>query len=118
MIEPPGMKNQMALNISLAVILSAVVATVALRAAARRRGARSVPGAEHAPVTVTVGESRPRSAMTAGTQDGAGHEMARPPSPPGRPAGVVEQMQHVFHELHADGRNALCAVCDGQHRPA
>jgi hypothetical protein len=118
MIEPPGMKNQMALNISLAVVLSAAVATVALRAAARRQDTRSVPGAGHAPVTVTVGENRPRSALTAGTQDGAGHEMARPPSPSGRPASVVEQMQHVFHELHADGRNVLCAVCDSQYRPA
>src|SRR5215472_12403358 len=118
MIEPPGMKNQMGLNISLAVVLSAAVAMVALRAAARRQGVRSAPGAEHAPVTVTIGEGRPRSAVTTGTQDGAGHEMARPPSPPGRPASVVEQMQHVFHELHANGRNALCAVCDSQYRPA
>ena len=117
MIETPGMKNQMA-TISLAVVLSAAVATIALRAAARRQGARSVPGAEHAPVTVTVGESRRRSAVTTGTQDGAGREVARPPSTPGRPASVVEQMQHVFHELHADGRNALCAVCDSQYRPA
>jgi hypothetical protein len=114
MIEPPGMKNQMTLNISLAVVLSAAAATVALRAVAKRQGARSVPSAEHAPVTVTVGERRPRSAVTTGTQDGAAREMVRPPSPPGRPAIVVEQMQHVFHELHADGRNALCAVCDGQ----
>ena len=118
MIKPPGMKNQMGLNISLAVVLSAAVAMVALRAAARRQGVRSAPGAEHAPVTVTIGEGRPRSAVTTGTQDGAGHEMARPPSPPGRPASVVEQMQYVFHELHADGRHALCAVCDSQHRPA
>ena len=117
MIEPPGIKNQMA-TISLAVVLSAAVATVALRAAARRQGSRSLPGAEDAPVTVTVGESQPRSAVTPGTQDGAGHEMVGPPSPPGRPAGVVEQMQHVFHELHADGRNAVCAVCDSQYRPA
>jgi hypothetical protein len=117
MIEPPGMKNQMA-TISLAVVLSAAVATVALRAAARRQGARSVPGAQLAPVTVTAGESRPRSAVTTGMQDGAGREMARPPSPPGRPTGVVEQVQHVFHELHADERNALCAVCDSQYRPA
>jgi len=115
MIEPPGRKTQMA-TISLAVLLSAAVATVALRAAARRQGARSVPGAEHAPVSVTVGESRPRSAVTAGPQDSAGREEARPPSPTGRPASVVEQVQHVFHELHADGRNALCAVCDGQYQ--
>jgi hypothetical protein len=118
MIEPPGMKNQMTLNISLAVVLSAAVAMVALRAAARRQGARPVPRAELAPITVTAGESRPRSAVIIGRQDGAGHEMARPPSTPSRPTSVVEQMQQVFHELHADGRNALCAVCDSQYRPA
>jgi len=106
----------MVLNIPLAVVLSAAVATVALRAAARWQRARTVTGAESAPVTVTVGESRPRSAVTTGSQDGSGHEMARPPTRPGRPASVVEQVQHVFHELHADGRNALCAVCDGQYR--
>jgi hypothetical protein len=86
------MKNQMALSISLAAVLSAAVATVALRAAARRQQARSMPGTEPAPIAVTVGESRP--------------------------ASVVEQTQHVFHELHADGRNALCAVCDSYYRPA
>jgi hypothetical protein len=112
------MKNQMTLNISMAVVLSAAVATVALRAAARRQHARSAAGAEAAPVTVTAGESRPRSAGTTGTQGGVGHEMAGPPRSPGRPASVVEQTQHVFHELHADGRNALCAVCDGQYRLA
>ena len=106
----------MAVNIPLAVVLSAAVATVALRAAARWQRARPVPGAESAPVAVTVGESWPRSAMTSGLQDGIGYEMARPPNLPGRPASVVEQVQHVFHELHADGRNALCAVCDGQYR--
>ena len=74
MIEPPGIKNQMA-TISLAVVLSAAVATVALRAAARRQGSRSLPGAEDAPVTVTVGESQPRSAVTPGTQDGAGRDV-------------------------------------------
>jgi len=112
------MKNQMALSISLAAVLSGAVATVALRAAARRQQARSMPGAEPAPVAVTVGESRPRNAVTTGTQDGVRYETARPPSPPGRPGGVVEQTQHVFHELHADGRNPLCAVCDSRYRPA
>ena len=110
------MKNQMLPTISLAIVLFAAVATVALRAAARWQRARSVPCAESAPVTVTIGETRPRSAVTTGSQDGIGYEMARPPNPPGRPASVVEQMQHVFHELHADGRNALCAICDGQYR--
>jgi hypothetical protein len=27
-------------------------------------------------------------------------------------------MQHVFHELHAYGRHALCAVCDSQYASA
>jgi len=29
--------------------------------------------------------------------------------PPG--TVIVEPMHEVFHELHADGRHALCAVC-------
>ncbi len=37
------------------------------------------------------------------------------PGYPGRPASAVEQMQDIFHELHADGRNAACTVCDGQY---
>jgi hypothetical protein len=38
-------------------------------------------------------------------------------TPPGIPAGgpdsPIERMQKVFHELHADGHHALCAVCQG-----
>jgi hypothetical protein len=49
-------------------------------------------GTEPERVTVTAKESRPQPAVTAGS--------------------------HVFHELHPDGRNALCAVCDGQYRSA
>jgi hypothetical protein len=109
------MKNEMAPNIPLAIVLLAAVAAAALRAAARRPGPRRVPGTEPAPVTVTADGSRPRPAVTTCTRDGAGHEMVRPPGPPGRPASAVEQMQHIFHELHAAGRNALCAVCDGQY---
>jgi hypothetical protein len=30
-------------------------------------------------------------------------------------ASAIEQMRHVFHELHAAGRHALCAVCDAQY---
>ena len=42
-----------------------------------------------------------------------------PPGPSGGgPDRSVEQMQSVFHELHADGRHVLCAVCDTQYRPA
>ena len=109
------MKNEMAPNIPLAIVLLAAVAAVALRAAARRPEPRRVPGTEPALVTVTADESRQRPAVTTCTQDGAGHELVRPPGPLGRPASAVEQMQHIFHELHADGRNALCAVCDGQY---
>jgi hypothetical protein len=86
------MKNTLAPGVPLAIVLSAAVATVALRAAARRQQPRWLPGTEPEPVTATVGESRPLS--------------------------TVEQMQYVFHELHPVGRNALCAVCDGQYRSA
>jgi hypothetical protein len=98
------MKNQMALNIPLAIVLLAAVATVALRAAARRAEPRPVRDTEPAPVTAPLG-----------AQDRVGDEMARPPDPSGWPASAVEQMQDVFHELHADGRNALCAVCECQY---
>jgi hypothetical protein len=81
---------------------------------ARRPEPRWVPGTEPAPVTATVDDSRPAPAVTAGTPDIAGPGMAKPPGPPGRPDSSVEQMQYVFHELHADGRHALCAVCDSQ----
>ena len=82
------MKNTMAPGIPLAIVLFAAVATVALRAVSRRQEPRRLPGTE--PEPVTADESRPQ-----------------PPS-------AVDQMQDVFHELHPAGRNALCAVCDGQ----
>ena len=88
------MKNLVTPSITLAIVFLAAMAAVALRAAARRPEPRRAPAAESAPVTV------------------------RPPGPPGRAASVVEQMQDIFHELHADGRNAACTVCDGQYWPA
>jgi hypothetical protein len=88
------MKNVMTPNITLAMVLLAALAAVALRAAARRPGPRSAPGAGSAPITV------------------------RPPGPPARPASAIAQMQDIFHELHADGRNAACTVCDGLYWPA
>jgi hypothetical protein len=88
------MKNLMTPNITLALVLLAATAAVALRAAARRPEPRQASGAGSAPFTV------------------------RTPGPPGRPASAVEQMQDVFHELHADGRNAACTVCDVQYWPA
>ena len=88
------MKNLMTPNITLAIVLLAAMAAVALRAAARRPEPRSATGAGSAPITVST------------------------PGPPARPASAVEQMQDIFHELHADGRNAACTVCDGQYQPA
>ena len=104
------MKDTMVPGIPLAIVLFAAAATVALRAAARRQEPRSLPGTEPTPAD----ESRPLPAATTATHDGAGHEMPRPPDSPGQPPGAAEQMQYVFHELHPDGRNALCAVCAGQ----
>jgi hypothetical protein len=56
------------------------------------------------------------------TYDGAGHEITGSRGSQGRsqgrPASAVEQTQRIFHELHADGRHALCSVCDGQYRSA
>ena len=109
------MKNQMAPNILLAIVVLAAVGAVALRAAARRPEPQGVPGTRPAPATVTADESQSRPAATTGMHDGTGHEMARPSAPPGWPAITVEQTQHIFHELHADGRNTLCAVCDSQY---
>ena len=86
------MKNVMTPNMTLAIVLAAVMTAVALRA--RRPEPRRAPGAEPAPITV------------------------RTPGSPGRPASAAEQAQDIFHELHADGRNAACAVCDSQYWPA
>src|SRR5580704_14055310 len=88
------MKNLITPNMTLALVLLAAMAAVALRAAARRPEPRQASGAGSAPFTV------------------------RTPGPPGRSASAVEQMQDVFHELHADGRNAACTVCDVQYWPA
>ena len=85
------MKNLMTPSITLAIVFLAAMAAVALRAAARRPEPRRAPGAESAPIAV------------------------RKPGSPGRPASAVEQMRDIFHELHADGRNAACTVCDSQY---
>jgi hypothetical protein len=85
-------KNPMAPNIPLAVVLFAVVAAVALRAASRWPKPRWVAGTQTPPFTETADEG-----------------------PTGWPTSAVEQMQHTFHELHASGRHAVCAVCDSQY---
>jgi hypothetical protein len=106
------MKKPMVANIPLAIVISAAVAAVALWAAARRPEPREVPATEPASVMVMADESQPRPAATTGAHDGAGPEMARPSAFLGRPASEFEQIQHIFHELHANERNTLCAVCD------
>ena len=111
------MKNLMAPNVPLALVMLAVAA-VALWAAARRPGPPEAPGTGPAPVTVTAGQSRPRPAVITGRHDGTGGEVARAPAPPGRPASAVDQARHIFHELHADGRHTLCTVCDSQYGAA
>jgi hypothetical protein len=113
------MKNLMAPKVPLALVLLAVAA-VALRAAAKRPGPPEAPGAGPAPVTVTAGQSQsqPRPAVTTGRQDGTGGELAGAPTSPGRPASAVDQAQHIFHELHADGRHTFCTVCDSQYGAA
>jgi hypothetical protein len=62
------------------------------------------------------GPRRGRPGMTSGTRDG--HDIAEMPGPPGRPTSSSEQLKHVFHELHAEGRNAHCQVCDQQYSAA
>ena len=88
------MKNVMTPNITLAIVLVAAMAAVALRAAARRPEPRWMSGAGSASAAVKI------------------------PGSPGRPASVAEQMQDIFHELHPDGRHAVCTVCDSQYRLA
>jgi hypothetical protein len=114
------MTSPMSPDIPLAIAVVAVVAlaAAALWAAARRSRPQGVPGTEPAPVPVAADRSQPRPAVTTGAHGRAVRQMARPPRPPSRPACAVEQAQHIFHELHADGRNALCVVCDSQYRTA
>lgn len=88
------MKNLMTPNMTLAIVLLTAMAAVALRAAARRPESRWAPGAGSAPIAVRTSGS------------------------PARPASAVEQMQDIFHELHAAGRNAACTVCDSHYLPA
>jgi len=112
------MRNLMAPNIPLALVLLAAVAAVALRAAARRPEPQGGPGTEPAVVTVTADKGQPRPPVTAGVHGGAGREVTRTPAPPGRPANAVDQARRIFHELHADGRHASCGVCDSQYGAA
>jgi len=112
------MKNLTAPAIPLALALLAVAA-VALRAAARRPKPPQAPGTRLASVTAMAGQSQsqPQPAVT-GTHKGIKGEKVKPPTPPGRPASALNQTQHIFHELHADGRHTSCGVCDSQYGTA
>ena len=112
------MKNPLAPNIVLTIVLFAGVAAAALRAVTRRPEPREAPGTGPAPVTVMTGQSQPQPVAAAGTRDGAGGEMDRPPAFPGRLVRAVDQAQHIFHELHPYGRNTFCTVCDSQYGTA
>jgi Family of unknown function (DUF5999) len=69
----------------------------------------SAPPAE--PVKVLPSDRYRHSALS------VAHGMVTTPGTPGHgPGSSVEQMRDVFHELHADGRHALCAICDSQYR--
>jgi hypothetical protein len=53
--------------------------------------------------------------VTAGMTHTAGHGLVNPPGTPGGgPDSSVKQMDYIFHELHADGRHVLCAICGSQ----
>lgn len=106
------MKSQMAPDILLAIVLVVAVGAVALR---RRAEPQLVLGTGPVPATVRADGNQSRPAVAIGTLDGTGHDMARLPAPRGRSAITVDQTQHIFHELHAEGRNTLCAVCDSQY---
>jgi hypothetical protein len=102
--------NRLPPNVPLAAAIFAAMAVVALRAAARRPQPRLRHPARSAPGPAMAEDRRPQPAVTAGTPRLAGGETAKSPCT-GRPGGSVEQMQYVFHELHADYHHALCEVC-------
>jgi hypothetical protein len=47
-----------------------------------------------------------------GTHGHARHEMTGQRGLQSRPASAAERAQRIFHELHGDGRHALCGICD------
>jgi hypothetical protein len=93
------------------------VGAISGTAAAGQPPPRLMLAGETAPGTVTLDDGKPHpvAAATTSVDNTAGDEKgdeqlgART-----RPGPAAEQLQYVFHELHADGRNAICAVCNGQ----
>jgi hypothetical protein len=109
------MRSRLPANVPLAIVIAVAAAAITLRAAARRPKPRGMPGAEPAPVPATAEDGPPQPAVTSGVHHTADQHMPKPPGAPGRPDASVEQMQFVFHELHAEGRHALCEVCGNQY---
>ena len=105
------MRNAVPANLPLVIVIVVAGAAVALRAAARRPEPRGVLGSAPGPVTATAEDRLPEPAVVADVHHTAGQDMATPPGTLGRSDGPAEQMQRVFHELHAEGRHALCEVC-------
>ena len=105
------MRNAVPANLPLVIVIVVAGAAVALRAAARRPEPRGVLGSAPGPVTATAEDRLPEPAVVADVRHSAGQDMATPPGTLDRSDGPAEQMQRVFHELHAEGRHALCEVC-------
>jgi hypothetical protein len=109
------MNNQTAPDTLPAAAPSAAAGAAARPAAATQPDPQKAHRTRPTPIKATTGETQPPPAATTSTQDATRHEIARPPAPRGRPAITAEQAQHIFHDLHAEGRNTLCAVCDSQY---
>jgi hypothetical protein len=89
------MRNWLPASVPLVIVMFAAVAAAALRARARRPASREVLSTVLPPVTATAEGSLPQPAVT---------------------VAPVDRRQSVFHELHADGRHALCEICADQYR--
>jgi hypothetical protein len=109
------MRNWLPASVPLVIITFAAVAAAALRAGARRSESQQVLGTESPPVTTKAEGSLPQPAVTAAGQCTAGQEGVEPPGTLGQPDASADQRQGVFHELHAEGRHALCQVCADQY---
>jgi hypothetical protein len=67
------------------------------------------------PVTPDDREPHPAAAATSAVRSTADDETGDDqPATTTRPGTAAGQMQYAFHELHADGHHAICAVCNGQ----
>ena len=128
------MKNRMLPGIALTIAIAAAVAAAARHpprpgngragavsgaAAAGRPPPRLVLAGETAPGPVTPEdrEPHPAAAATPAVHSTAGDETGdEQPGAATRPGAAAGQAQYLFHELHADGRHTICAVCNGQRR--